>query len=266
MFTGPLPFMTRVWAAALCAGPDATASHETAAWLWGLRDEPPGVLEVMVPHGRRHRGSRPGLRVRQSRHLLDRRHPALVPPRTRLEDTVLDLTDDSRSPEQVIGVVLRACQQRLTTPDRLAGRARSRRRLRWRRLIGELLTDVRDGATTPLERHYARDVEGAHGLPRGRRNVAEGRRGRRRYRDVRYLRWRLVVELDGRAAHPQSQRERDHLRDNELMEAEGTRTLRYGWVSVTVHPCQTAGQVGRVLRSAGWTGRPTRCGPDCALD
>jgi hypothetical protein len=266
VFTGPLPFPTRVWAAILYAGPNATASHETAAWLWGLETHPPVVVDVTVPHARRHRATRPGVRVRQSRHLLERRHPVLVPPRTRIEDTVLDLTDAARSPEPVIGVVLRACQNRLTTAGRLATRARSRRRLRWRKLIAELLADARDGATTPLERRYARDVERAHGLPRGRRNLAEGPPRRRRYRDVRYLRWRLVVELDGRAAHPAHERERDDLRDNELVEADGTLTLRYGWVSVSARPCRTAAQIVRVLRSAGWTGKTIRCGPCCSLD
>lgn len=266
VFTGPLPFPTRVWAAVLYAGRNATASHDTAAWLWGLETDPPGVVDVMVPHGCRHRTSRSGVRVRQSRHLFERRHPVLVPPRTRIEDTVLDLTDAAPAPETVIGVVLRACQHRLTTPDRLAARARSRRRLRWRRLIAELLADARDGALTPLERRYARDVERAHGLPRGRRNAAEGAAGRRRYRDVRYLRWGVVVELDGRAAHPAEERERDDLRDNELVEADGTLTLRYGWVSVSARPCRTAAQVARVLRSAGWTGPTTRCGPHCSLD
>jgi len=57
------------------------------------------------------------------------------------------------------------------------------------------------------------------------------------YRDVRYLPYRLVVELDGRAAHPQDRRERDDLRDNSLVVADGTQTLRYGWRSVTTRAC-----------------------------
>ncbi len=101
---------------------------------------------------------------------------------------------------------------------------------------------------------YARGVEKAHGLPGGVRNLPEGRAGRRRYRDVRYRRWRLVVELDGRAAHPEEDREHDDLRDNELVAQEGTRTLRYGWRSVVTRPCATAAQVAAVLGAGGWTG------------
>ena len=265
IFSGPLPFVSRVWAAVLYAGPDACASHLTAAFLAGLHDRAPAIVDISIRHG--HRLSRlAGLRIHQSRRLDDARHPVRQPPQTRVEDTVLDLADQATTTEPVIDIVLRVCQRRLTTPARLRERARARTRLRWRRLIDDLLEDVLAGVLTPLEQRYFRDVERAHGLPRGERNSADGPVGRRRYRDVRYLRWRLVVELDGRAAHPPDERERDDLRDNELVEAEGASTLRYGWRSVAAVPCRTAGQVARVLRSAGWTGKPTRCGPGCSLD
>ena len=261
VFTGPLPPLSRVWAAVLYAGDQAVASHRTAAWLQHLVDELPDRLDVCVPHGRRHRGSRPGVRVRQSRHLAARRHPAQCPPRTRIEETLLDLLDDTRDRERVIGLVLRACQRRLTTATRI--RAKTRSRMKWRTLVSDLLADVRAGIASALERRYRKDVELPHGLPRGIRNRGDGERGRRRYRDVRYDPWRLIVELDGRAAHPDEWREHDDLRDNELVETEGTTTLRYGWVAVCARPCDTAGQVGRILRERGWRGVIRRCGPGC---
>lgn len=264
VFTGPLPPLARLWAALLYAGKDSVASHDSAAWLDGLRAELPAVVDVCVPHGRRHRASRTGVRVRQSRHLASRTHPTRTPPRTRLEETVLDLTDAQRAADPVIDLVLRACQRRLTTAARLRQAARRRRRLRWRTLVADLLADVVTGVQSALERRYRRDVERAHGLPRGVRNRAESSRGRRRYRDVRYRRFRLLVELDGQAAHPETWKERDDLRDNEVTELEQARTLRYGWVSVAARPCATAAQVGRLLTAAGWTGRLRACGPDCA--
>jgi hypothetical protein len=264
VFSGPLPPLTRIWAALLYAGEGAVASHETAGWLQDLVDKLPSRIDVCVPHGHRYRGSRPGVRVRQSRHLGDRRHPAHRPPRTRLEETVLDLADACTDPSQVITVVLRACQRRLTTAARLAAHARRRKRLRWRRLMGDLVAEVREGVLSALERRYFRDVERAHGLPRGTRNRSEGGRGRRRYRDVRYLRWRVVVELDGRAAHPDEWQELDDLRDNEVVETEDARTLRYGWRSVAGTPCRTALQVGRLLNRMGWIGSVRSCGPGCS--
>lgn len=264
VFTGPLPPLTRIWAAILYAGESAVASHRTAGWLLRLVDDLPLRLDVCVPHGHRHRGSRPGVRVRQSRRLADRKHPAQLPPRTRLEDTVLDLTDDSPSADDVITVALRACQRRLTTASRLRDVARRRSRMRWRSLLGDVLADVVDGIQSALERKYRANVERPHGLPIGTRNRQEGARGRRRYRDIRYKRWRVVVELDGHAAHPEEWQELDDLRDNEVLEADGTRTLRYGWRSVTVSPCLAARQVGRLLTRNGWRGEIRRCGPGCA--
>jgi hypothetical protein len=263
-FTGPLPDLARVWAAVLYAGPAAAASHRTAAWLSGLQSDLPQRLDVCVAHGHRHRKSRETVRLRQSRHHAERVHPARTPPQIRLEDTVLDLTDATRSNRAVIDLVLRACQQRQTTPARLALTIRARKRLRWRRLLSELLSEVRDGVQSPLERRYFHDVERAHGLPRGQRNSADDSGGKRRYRDVRYRRWKLIVELDGRGAHPAEERELDDLRDNEIAE-RAERTLRYGWRSVVVTPCDAAAQVARLLAQNGWTGSPDPCGESCML-
>lgn len=263
-FTGPIPDLARVWAALLYAGEHAVASHQTAEWLAGLRDDLPPRVTVSVPHGQRLR-SRPSVSVRQSRHLQAKRHPARIPPQTTVEDTVLDLVDDTPTERQVIDLVLRVCQQRRTSVSRLMTAAAGRSRLRWRALVRDLLRAAGEGVASPLERCYVRDVERAHGLPRGWRNLAEGRRGHRRYRDVRYRRWSLVVELDGRAAHPEDERELDDLRDNEVAERR-ERTLRYGWRSVTCTPCHVGRQVCAVLRQGGWTGQPVRCGPGCTID
>lgn len=64
------------------------------------------------------------------------------------------------------------------------------------------------------------------------RNRTETAGAARRYRDVRYLRWRLVVELDGLGADPEELRELHDLRAIEVAE-RGERTLRYGWRAVT---------------------------------
>lgn len=258
-FTGPPPAEARIWAAILYAGRHAVASHGTAAWLHGLRDTCPDDVDVAVRHGRRHRPSRRGVRVRQTRHLEDRRHPAATPPRTRLEDTVLDLCDEYRTEGPVVDLVITVCQRRLTTAARLRDAARKRKRMRWRALTRDLLCEVEDGVQSVLERRYRRDVEIAHGLPRGERNAADVVRGRRRYRDVRYRRYRAVVELDGRATHPDELSELDAWRDNELVTEEDVTTLRYGWRSVAGRPCVTATQVGALLTRNGWTGRLRRC-------
>lgn len=233
-YTGPLPDLARVWS----AGRDAVAGCETAEWLHGLRPDLPEPVTALVPHGSRHHPSRPGVRVRQSRFLSDRCHPVRLPPQTTLEHTVLQLGDEARTERAVIDMVLRACQQRRTSPSRLAAAAATRTRLCWRSLLLDLLADAEDGVASPLERAYVRGVERAHGLPPGLRNHADGAPGRRRYRDVRYRAWRLVVELDGRAVNPEDERELDDLRDNEVA-ARDERTLRYGWRSVIGSPARS---------------------------
>jgi hypothetical protein len=262
--TGPLDYLTRCWAFLLYAGAGAVLALETAEWSWGLRDEPPTDVHIFVP-GHRRVAPQPGLKVHIRYDLDRRRHPAREPPATRLEDTVIDLVDDASTTEQAIDVVMRACQRRRTTPTRLAQTGRERKKLRRRQLLIEVLSEVLAGVQSMLERNYRRDVEIAHGLPGGTRNRAEGVPGRRRYRDVRYKKFGLVVELDGQAAHPAQGRDRDDIRDNELLETEGVRTLRYGWKSVAGRPCAAAAQVARVLRQGGWAGTPRPCGPGCPV-
>jgi len=259
-FTGPVPPHTLVSGALLYAGAGATACLGTAAWLWGLRSDLPLPIEVCVPFVRQVI-DQPGLHVASRRHLPTLRHPAAVPPRTRVEQTVLDLVDQAGDIDEVVALITGACQRRLTTAVRLAQAAGARPRLRRRALVGDVLHEVRAGVLSPLERRYYH-IERSHGLPTGVRNRAEGPAGRRRYRDVHYVEFTTIVELDGEAAHPAENRELDRARDNEVAEQAQT-TLRYGWTSVVGSPCATAAQVGRVLMSRGWQGRLRRCGPGC---
>jgi hypothetical protein len=85
-----------------------------------------------------------------------------------------------------------------------------------------------------------------------------------RYRDIRYRPWRVVVELDGREAHPDWAAFRDRERDNGVV-ASGELALRYGWRETATDPCGVAAQVLRVLRQQGWTGAARPCGPGCPV-
>jgi hypothetical protein len=194
-----------------------------------------------------------------------RRHPSASPPRIRIEDAVLDTTDDEPEVERALGLVFQATQRRLTTAGRIREALARRARHRWRVLLEEVLAEVEVGIASPLERRYARDVEKRHGLPLGQRNQPESRPGGGCwYRDVRYERWNTVVELDGQEAHPVDQRFRDLRRDNEAV-VRGEGVLRYGWRDVAGRACEAAGQVGAALRVRGWSGSPHRCGPACRL-
>ena len=181
-----------------------------------------------------------------------------------VEEAVLDVADQRRSAEPALSIVLAATQRRLTTAARLQTALRHRARHRWRALLMDVVAEVRAGVASPLERRYAREVEGAHHLPGGVRNTPEKAAGASLYRDVRYPEYGLIVELDGRTAHPRDEAFRDFRRDNRAT-AAGEAVLRYGWADVTARPCAVAGQVARTLAHLGWTGRQIRCGPACSL-
>ncbi|GGM62418.1 type IV toxin-antitoxin system AbiEi family antitoxin domain-containing protein [Dactylosporangium sucinum] len=257
-FSGPVPRETYLDAVVLHAGAGAVLSHRTAAELHGLADEPAPLVHVTVPAGRRPRRA-PGVAFHRSGRVERAAHPALRPPRTRVEDTVVDLADTAASLDEAIGWITRACGRRLTTVARLRAAFAERPRVRWRRRLQLLLSDEGDGCHSVLEARYLTDVERPHGLPIGLRQSPLAQGGASEYADVEYAGFGLVVELDGRLAHPDEERARDRRRDNGATE-QGRRTLRYGWAEVVGDPCAVAVQVARVLRAAGWRGEPRSCG------
>jgi very-short-patch-repair endonuclease len=258
-FSGPLSRAAQLWAAVLFAGPGAVLSHETAAELIGLDGRHEQRIHVTVPAPRtpvvRH-----GVVVHRSRNVAGTRHPVLEPPRTRIEETVVDLTQTSRDLDMAVGWLIRAVASRRTTPARLLATLTARRRVRWRRELTDALSDVADGCHSLLELRYARRVERAHRLPRGERQRPRGAT----YEDVAYPEFGTSVELDGKVNHVAEHAFRDHRRDNAVVLA-GARVLRYGFADVAQRPCVVAAEVATVLRSAGWPGNPRACGAGCRL-
>ncbi len=262
-FSGEPPRAAVLWGALLRAGPSAVLSYYTAAELWQLIDRPTPTIHVTVP-GHAGASRTPGVVVHYSSRLDVARHPALTPPRTRAEETVLDLVHAARTEQDAVSWILRSCQRRLTTPGKLRVALLERDRLRWRGAAARALGDAGSGVHSALEHRYLRDVERPHGLPAGSRQVQVIRGKRNEYSDVRYRRYRVCVELDGRVAHPGDTRWLDIRRDN-ANAAEGVVTLRYSWADVTFRPCEVAAEVARALRRRGWAAGPSPCGPACAV-
>ena len=256
-YSGPVPRTAQRWAAVLRAGQGAAVSHHTAAELHGLLDHRADAVHVSVPATRRVTAI-PGVVVHRSRELDVARHPSRLPPQTRVEETVVDLTQTCASLEDAIGWVAKACGRRLTRPERILAVLVRRRSAKWRAELIDMLRDVADGAHSALEIRYLRDVERAHGLPPASRQHVVVSAGRKSYDDVRYREYGVVVELDGRLAHPADARWRDMRRDNAAA-VDGRTVLRYGWADVAGRPCEVAAQVADVLRAAGWRGVLRRC-------
>ena len=260
-FSGEPPRAALLWAAVLRAGPDAVLSHHTAAELYGLLDSPAPLIHLTVPSGSQ--VSCPaGAVVHYSHRLGQTRHPALTPPRTRLEESVLDVASQAPSLDDAIGLLLRAVGRRRTTPQLLLDALAQRPRMRWRADIAGALGIAGEGAQSLLEYRYVTRVERPHSLPGGVRQRPVRRSGRRQYQDVCYEDYLLVVELDGNVAHPLESRWRDIRRDN-ASTACGMATLRLGYVDVSERACLSAGVVGQALRCRGWQGPLRRCGRGC---
>ncbi len=254
----------RLWAAVLSAGPGAMLSHETAAELHRLADQPADLIHVTVPRERRVVAAE-GVSIYRSARALEAMQGHTYPPRTKIEETVLDLTQTAATFDEVCGWVTRAFARDLADEIRLRAAMGMRPRLRWRADLHELIAAAADGDHSVLEYRYDRDVERAHGLPEARRQVPfTGPGGRKGRRDRVYEDYGVVVELDGRLAHPDDTAWKDKARDNAAA-VDGMRTLRYSWTQVRRDPCQVAIEVAKVLRLQGWAGRPRACSPGCPV-
>jgi very-short-patch-repair endonuclease len=261
-FTGAPDREAVLWSALLRAGPSAALSHQTAAELHGLTDKPSSLIHITVAATQRVTPMT-GVLLHHSRASCAPVHPTALPPRTRVEDTVLDLTQSAVTFDDAFGWLCRAVGRRLTTSERLREAMESRPRVRWRHDLAVGLGDVGAGVHSPLERRYVTNVERAHGLPSARRQALVVTGGHRRYVDNLYEDALLAVELDGLAAHPPEQHWADSHRDNELAGA-GILTLHYSWHDVNDGSCGTAVEVASVLTMRGSVVRLRSCGPGCS--
>ena len=239
------------WAGVLLGGPRARLGFEAAGHLWKLVDEPPAHITVLVPHGRPIADRGRWVFQQERAAARSARSPG-SPPRTTIEDTVVDLCTQTEA-RALPGLLTRAVQGR-TTAQRILACVDERARVRHRDLLHQMLGDVAQGAESPLELRYLTEIERPHGLPRAERQVRS--RSGKYVRDLRYEEWATIIELDGRVHI--GGRFRDMERDNEAL-LGGEVTLRYGWPDVTERPCLVAWEVAALLIRRGWTGVPTRC-------
>ena len=263
-FSGEPVRETVLWAALLRAGPGAVLSHETAAERHGLIDEPSPVITITVPSARNPAQTRiPGVVIHRSDAILRTRHPAMLPPCTRVEDTVLDLIQAASSFDDAYTWICRAIGRRRTTAGRIRQAMDARKKMRWRRELGVALGDAGDGILSVLEHRYVRWVERPHGLPAARRQARIRQRTGNRYLDNLYEEYGVCVELDGTAAHPADEQWRDKRRDN-ANAVLGIVTLRFGFPDLGDRRCETAAYVAVLLQRHGWPGSAHPCSrPAC---
>lgn len=268
-FSGTPTRHAELWAALLRAGHGAALSHHSAAELYGLLDGRHPVIHVTVPHASNpaRYGKIPGVIVHRSRTVARARHPVLSPPRTRVEETVLDLIECSRTFDEAYDWICRAIGRRRTTAERLRAAMEARPRFRWRRDIELALGDASEGALSRLELRYVRGVERPHGLPAAERQARVRQQTGNRYLDNLYENYRACVEVDGTAAHPEDEQWRDKLRDRWNSVHEKIETVRVGFLDLrdTRSQCETAADIAMWLSGRGPSVGHPCARPDCPV-
>lgn len=260
--TGELTWLQRAWVGVLLAWP-AALCHDTAIRAAdgpGRAGRDDSLIHLAVDRHRRVKVP-VGYRLHRLTGLDDRVLWNASPPRVRIEEALIDVAAATSDDFAAIALLADAVQSRRTLPRRVRARLTARARVPRRDFLHGVLVDLEHGTCSVLERGYLELVERAHSLPYARRQVRDSARGPVR-RDVVYLAFAQLVELDGRLWHDNAaQRDADLDRDLDAA-VVGWSTVRLGWGQVFGRPCDTAVRVGALLNARGWTGTVSRC-PRC---
>lgn len=258
-FTGPPGRDARVQAALLYGGAAAVLSHGTAAEVWNLVRTANGPVHITVPYT--------NSAVSQDSRVIVHRSRAYQhivvdgdPPRTSKADTAIDVAvgePDALAARRTLVALATTGRVRV---DELSRRFVERPPRRYRRALTSAVDLIRHGVQSALEELYVSDVEAAHGLPVGRRQVPFAVDGVTVFEDVTYdhLGIAVTVRLDGRTHLVDSTAFRDRRRDN-AAELAGRSRLVYGWRDLSSDPCAASREVAIVLGRRGWHGSPGRC-------
>lgn len=260
--SGPLTGGQLLRAALLRAGPGAVLAGLTAARLDGFKgfDDKRPVHEMpiyfLVPPGYRRRSPPPGLRVvtHYSRALTDQDvHPTRHPRRTRIARSLIDAAVWMPTDRGAMAILSAGVQQGLARADDLRQVAGRIDLLHRRTLITQAINDVAGGAQSMSELDFTCQVVRAFQLPEPSRQVARrDARGRRRWTDVMWDDYKIVVEIDGaQHAGDPLQRWDDMERDIDLA-LDGYLTLRFPAWLVRDNPEYVARRILEALRKTGY--------------
>ncbi|WDZ84189.1 DUF559 domain-containing protein [Micromonospora cathayae] len=216
---------------AVCAWADGQAvlSHLSALHRWGLRPQPTGDdLHLSAAPGSTVR-TRPGVRVhRRTGFVLG--PPQVVRrnglPVTSLDQTVID-SWPLLPPAERHAPVIRAVNDRYTTPERLRHTLGRTPRLAERRALRTLLTRLTEGCRSPLEIWGHEHVFTGPGMPPFRRQVRVQVGRRTLYLDMLAERERVNIELDGATTHGDPRQREIDLRRDALLATQGILVVRF---------------------------------------
>jgi very-short-patch-repair endonuclease len=229
------------------AGEGSALSHTTAAWWWGLIDAEPRRIHVSAPHNR---SSTSAIRVHAPRAYEVVTHRGL--PATTVARTLVDVAAKLRFRE-LRRVVAEADYRGLASLGEIAAHCRQGRpgSAVLRRALRAYEPELAH-TWSELEERWVAVCE-RYGIPMPEMNAEVcGLTVDALWRDMR-----VVVELDGLAAHSSPARmEADRRRDLTLREA-GFVVHRYTWRQITKSPGAVSADVLRALDLAR-TGKAVR--------
>ncbi|MFD6752494.1 DUF559 domain-containing protein [Micromonospora gifhornensis] len=204
-------------------------SHLTALDVWGLRQQLSGdLLYVSAPADSGLRDW-PGVRV------LRRRHFTLAPPSmvvrqgmpvTTIERALVDSWPMLAREEQRMPMI-RAVNNRLTTPCRLQAVLDGTARVAGRVALRTLLTRLADGCRSPLEIWGHERVFTGPGMPTFQRQVQIRLGLRNVYLDLYAEPERVNIELDGATTHGDPRQREVDLRRDARLAALGILVVRF---------------------------------------
>jgi hypothetical protein len=264
-FTGPLTPEAAEWAAVLACWP-AALSHESAGRRYRMARPRAGApMHVTVRYGAstsRH----DDLVVHRSRafdHITA--PPDGGPPIVAAVHTAVDLAIAAPTARSAMSVLQRCALSGGVSGAQLLAALDLRRPPRYRDALHDAAMLMVEGVMSALESTYVLEVESAHGLPGGVRQVPVVVDGTVLFEDILYSGpgGELVVRLDGWRFHSDRRvAHRDRRRGN-AAELAGRARLVYGPEEVEGEPCRTAREIATVLTTLGRTEglRPcVRCG------
>lgn len=247
------------WLAVLECAPQASAEVQPRAALGGLTALQAagleglggdGLIHVCAPKSSHPRATASGIRLHETRRWRDDDILGNGLPRARPDVATVQAALWARTDREAALLLIAPVQQRLTSPDALADVVDRVRRDKRRGLLRTVLLDVSDGVRSLNELDFAAMCR-RRGLPEpDRQDVVTSAVGRS-YLDVRWRRWRVIVEIDG-VGHLRVDRWiDDSLRHNEIA-LGGEIVLRVPSLGLRLDPDRHLDVVERALRQSGW--------------
>ena len=250
---------TAWWEAVLACSPRADVAGAPTAALGGLTAlhaaglqgiDGDGLVHVVARKSSHPRSHSPGVRVHETRRWRDEDVVAEPIPRVRTPMAAVQAALWARSDREAALLLIAPVQQRLATAASVAEALEVVRRDRRRPLMRSVVGELVDGVQSLNELDFATLCR-ARGFPEPSRQVVVRTTSGRAYLDVRWARYKVVVEIDGVGHLRPEQWLDDDARHGEIA-LSGDLVLPIPSIGLRLDPDRWLDLVERALRRGGW--------------